>query len=194
VQVAPPPLPLLVVVALGLSLSAPAAHPTKTSRAARRRITLENSIGLAAPSTPFSWPVWPHDATSEARRCAMQTHSPSLSMVRAEQIPARSDRSEAQTLHFPSSLMRDLEAVSQSIGHSIHWCLAAAWRIAESTDDELLSYTGDRRMLRGPKEAVRVELSLSTWRHLTAEAEHLDRSKSWLLQRAWLLARDHIHV
>ena len=124
----------------------------------------------------------------------MQSHSPSLSMVRAERIPARSDRSEAQTLHFPSSLMRDLEAVSRSIGRSIHWCLAAAWRIAESTDDELLSYAGDRRMLRGPKEAFRVELSLSTWRHLTAEAEYLDRSKSWLLQRAWLLARDRIHV
>jgi hypothetical protein len=122
----------------------------------------------------------------------MQTDTQNLSMVRAELIPARADHSEAQTLHFPRSLARDLEQVARRVGRSTDWCLSTAWRIAESADDEMLSYLGDRRMLRGEKKPLRVELPLSTWRHLTAEAEYLDRSKSWLLQRAWVLARDRV--
>jgi hypothetical protein len=122
----------------------------------------------------------------------MQTSCQGLSTVRAEQIPAFSDQTERQMLHFPALLARDIESVAKRLGRSIHWCLAAAWRIAESSDDALLSYAGDHRMLRGTKRSLAVELPLLTWRHLTAEAEYLDRSKSWLLQRAWVLARDRL--
>ena len=114
--------------------------------------------------------------------------NPPVTRVRAELIPALENRTEAQTLHFPAPLLRDLERHAKRVGKSVDWCLDEAWRIAEQSDKlEAVRHT---RLLGGRRTKQRVELPIRVWRHVTAEAEHLDRSKSWLMQRAWLVARN----
>lgn len=37
-----------------------------------------------------------------------------------------------------------------------------------------------------------IYIDADTWRQLESEAKRLDRSVSWLLMRAWLIARDRV--
>lgn len=116
--------------------------------------------------------------------------NPPVTGVRASKIPALDDTTEAQMLHFPSHLLRDLERHAKRIGKSVDWCLDEAWRIAEQS--ARLEAVKNARLLGGRATRQRVELPIRVWRHVTAEAEHLDRSKSWLMQRAWLIARKKV--
>lgn len=114
-----------------------------------------------------------------------------MSTVRAERIPPRADERDTQTLHFPAVLLADVQATAGRLRRSVSWCLHTAWCVAAAE----LECTGgieevrDSALLGGDMARHRVELPLLTWRHLTEESERLDRSKSWLLQRAWLIAR-----
>ena len=97
----------------------------------------------------------------------------------------------AQRLHFPTPMLREMEKWSEKLGQSVSWCARMAWSIAacdleeEGQFDELSGH----RLLKGKKHPERIELPLTCWFDLTLECERLDRSKSWMLQRAWLIAR-----
>jgi hypothetical protein len=99
-----------------------------------------------------------------------------------------------QVLHFPAALLADIEDKAAQLGRSIDWCLHTAWCVAaaELECHGAIDRVGDTELLSGKAVPHEVELPLLTWRHLTEEAERLDRSKSWLLQRAWLIARPRL--
>ena len=100
----------------------------------------------------------------------------------------------AQVLHFPIPMIRDMETYAAKVDKSVSWCIRMAWSIAcaELADGSSHAKVQADRMLRGDKQRLRVELPLSTWFHVVLEAERLDRSRSWLLQRAWMLARPRL--
>jgi hypothetical protein len=118
----------------------------------------------------------------------------SISAVRASRIPARTDASDVQVLHFPKALLDDIRDKAEQLGRSTDWCLHTAWCVAaaELECHGAIDRVSDVELLAGKMAKLEVELPLLTWRHLTEEAERLDRSKSWLLQRAWLIARPRL--
>jgi uncharacterized small protein (TIGR04563 family) len=118
------------------------------------------------------------------------------SRVRAERIPARGDETDAQVLHVPEAMLRDIEDQAQSLGRDVDWCVNTAWciAVAEFEANGGVDVADSENIMRGRKRRIRVVLSLLTWRHITQEAERLDRSKSWMLQRAWLIARTRLPV
>ena len=116
------------------------------------------------------------------------------SAVRAEAIPAREDETDAQVIHLPEAMLAEIEARADELGRSIDWCVSTAWCVAaadfETHGGADVADLGS--LLGGKMKRRRVELALLTWRHITQEAERLDRSKSWMLQRAWLIARERL--
>ena len=111
--------------------------------------------------------------------------------VRSERIPPNHDQEAAQTVHLPASTANELERLAAELERGIGWCLWMAWCLA--TVD--VGHDGLERLCDEPVPpeemvAVRVAMPLGTWRHVTRTAEELDRSKSWLLARAWARARD----
>lgn len=109
--------------------------------------------------------------------------------VRADMIPARFDISAAQMLHLPEAVLADVQRYADELERPIGWCLWMAWCIASLSNDELAAQLEEMPLAVGTKRAAEVVMPLGTWRHVTRQAERLDRSKSWLLTRAWLLAR-----
>ncbi len=109
--------------------------------------------------------------------------------VRADMIPARFDLSAAQTLHLPEDVLADVQRYADELERPIGWCLWMAWCIASLSNDDLAGQLAEIPRAVGPKRAAEVVMPLGTWRHVTRQAERLDRSKSWLLARAWCLAR-----
>ncbi len=98
--------------------------------------------------------------------------------------------SASRSLFLPTPLLRDVERYAQRLNRSESWCLRMAWCLASSADtgaDE--TSAASARLLKGRKRAVKVTLPLRTWGDLRLESEEKDRSQSWLLQRAWLMAR-----
>lgn len=97
----------------------------------------------------------------------------------------------SQVLHFPTPILRDMEKYATKLDKSASWCVRMCWSIAcgELTEQATLQDLRGHRMLKGRKHPVIIELPLSTWLHIALEAERLDRSRSWLLQRSWLIAR-----
>ncbi|MCA9624475.1 MAG: hypothetical protein KC731_35875 [Myxococcales bacterium] len=112
--------------------------------------------------------------------------------VRADAIPTRMDLSAGQRLHLPEEVLHDVEAFAESLDRSVGWCLWMAWctAVVEAGDAASLAH---EEVPEGERLATEVVMPLGTWRHVTEEAERLDRSKSWLLCRAWLAARDRMH-
>ena len=93
-------------------------------------------------------------------------------------------------------MLRDIEDKAAQLGRDPGWCIHTAWCVA-TADFEAhggCNIGDEAGVLNGKKKPLRVELALLTWRHITQEAERLDRSKSWLLQRAWLIARSRLPV
>lgn len=119
----------------------------------------------------------------------------STTLLRAgAQIAADPHRHGTVTLQIPTPMLRDLERCAERVGQSVSWCLCTAWTIAA----EAIAQDGDgglpreHHLLKGRRRPTSVELPFSTWRTLTLETERLDRSRSWLLQRAWLVARPEV--
>jgi len=106
-------------------------------------------------------------------------------------ITLTATRSAGQTLHFPTPMLRDIEKQARRLDQGVGHCLRLAWNLAttEIGDEETQRELGQNRLLKGRKRPQRVELPLITWHDVTVEAERQDRSRSWILQRAWLLAR-----
>ena len=113
--------------------------------------------------------------------------------VRSDAIPERMDLSAGQTLHFPTPVLEEVRVFASGIDRSVGWCLWMAWCLAVLEDAEGASPLVTTDLPDGDKEAEQVTMPLGTWRHLTREAERLDRSKSWLLARAWVAARPRMN-
>jgi hypothetical protein len=109
----------------------------------------------------------------------------------AYRIPPRSDISATQTVYLPTPVLRDVEKLAARMGQSVGWCIRMAWCIACNELDDGRAQLAARisRLSRGRKRSVAVELPLSTWHGVTLECERLDRSRSWLIARAWIIAR-----
>ena len=110
--------------------------------------------------------------------------------VRSERIAPNHDQEAEQTVHLPASTAAELAQHAAELERGVGWCLWMAWCLA--TVD--VGHDGLERLCHEqvPQEsmtAVRVAMPLGTWRHVTRTAEDLDRSKSWLLARAWARAR-----
>ncbi len=116
------------------------------------------------------------------------------SAQRAEAIPARDDETEAQVIHLPAAMIAEMEACAEDLGRSVDWCVSTAWCVATADfeRDGGTRASDEGGLLGGKMSRRRIALPLLTWRHITQEAERLDRSKSWLLQRAWLIARGRL--
>jgi predicted transcriptional regulator len=111
-------------------------------------------------------------------------------VVRSDRISERFDQTAGQTLHFPKAIIDDVQQFAERLDRSVGWCMWMAWCLASlRMDEETLAELQQDERLVGPKQAERIELPLGTWRHLTRQAERLDRSKSWLVARAWIIAR-----
>lgn len=111
-------------------------------------------------------------------------------IVRSDQIPERFDVTAGQTMFLPEPVLTDLRAYAERLDRSVGWCLWMAWcMVSLEMGEAVLANMASDPMLDGAKHVAEVDLPLGTWRHLTRMAERLDRSKSWLLARAWLLAR-----
>ncbi len=97
-----------------------------------------------------------------------------------------------QAVFVPTPLLRDMQKYAARHHQNTSWCVRMAWCLAADCNGALVKAghgpTG-KRLLRGRKNLVPLELPFATWRNITVEAEKLDRSKSWLVQRAWLVAR-----
>ena len=100
-------------------------------------------------------------------------------------------RSAGQTLHFPTPMLRDIEKQARRLDQGVGHCLRLAWNLAspEIANGDQQRTLRTSPLLRGRKRPQRVELPLITWHDVTVEAEQQDRSRSWILQRAWLMAR-----
>ena len=101
------------------------------------------------------------------------------------------NRTASQVLHFPTPMLADIRRYADHVDQPLSWCIRTAWSIAcadigNQGQNESIK---ESPLLGGAKRRQRVELPLSIWRHLTFEAERLDRSRSWMLQRAWLIGR-----
>jgi len=114
-------------------------------------------------------------------------------IVRADEIPARMDLSAGQQLHFPASVLAEARRYAATIDRSVGWCLWMAWCLAVLEEPDGAAALDGVEVPEGDKEAESVVMPLGTWRHVTKEAERLDRSKSWLLSRAWIAARPRMN-
>lgn len=94
-------------------------------------------------------------------------------------------------LHFPTSMLREIEREAIRRGKSISDCLGQAWGASRQHLQALTSDTptGGGRLITEPKKAQRAELTASVWREVDRQAWRLDRSKSWVFQQAWLAAK-----
>ncbi len=119
------------------------------------------------------------------------SHQPALGSHR---ILPRADVSAAQVLHVPTPMLREMEKHARQLGRDVSFCARMAWSIgcAEVGDPQTDELARTSRLMTGRKRPVHITVPMSTWLHLTIEAERLDRSRSWLLQRAWLVARARI--
>ncbi len=99
-----------------------------------------------------------------------------------------------QVLHVPTPMLRDMEKCGRRLSRDVSYAVRMGWSIgcAEVADPELDEIAKASRLMAGRKRPVAIALPMSTWLHLTMEAERRDRSKSWLVQRAWLAARRQI--
>ncbi len=115
----------------------------------------------------------------------------SQAVLGSHNIEAHTDVSAAQTLHIPTPMLREMEKYAARLNRNVSWCARMAWSIAcaDIGDDRAHQSAKGSRLLSGRKRPTVIELPLSTWLHLTLEAERLDRSRSWMVQRAWLMAR-----
>lgn len=93
------------------------------------------------------------------------------------------------SLHFPGAMLRDMRQCADNLERDLSWCLRMAWSIACGEIADRHGQVSGQRMLKGRKLATRIDLPVSTWLHIALEAECLDRSHAWMLQRAWVIAR-----
>ncbi len=132
-----------------------------------------------------SWP--PEQNVMEAQPTA-PPHPPSSRWLIGQQ------GSQTHVVHLPTPLLADLEQHAQRLGKQVSWCLRMAWNLAspQLSDPHALRSVALDPLLEGPKQVHTVSLPVAAWLQVALEAERLDRSRSWLLQRVWLLARPRI--
>ena len=112
-----------------------------------------------------------------------------LDAARASHLLSSSSEPAWQIVQLPRPILRDLERHAERLGQSMSWCLRMAWSLAGDLE---VPPTAPKRLRGGRHQAVRVVLPMATWRAIAATAESLDRSRSWLLARAWLASRGRV--
>ena len=100
----------------------------------------------------------------------------------------------SQVIHVPHPMLHEIEVFANSVERSVSACIEQAWLLAGKQAGTQTTHETARLspLTEGVSRTVSIELSMSTWLELTLEAERLDRSRSWLLRRAWLAARRRI--
>jgi uncharacterized small protein (TIGR04563 family) len=119
-----------------------------------------------------------------------------------------SDKVE-QALYFPESMLDRISQVAAKLDVSWSWCAQRAWKLSHApistfpapkpgSDERPSSPALDaatvryRRYFDSPKRKQTLFFPQAMLDEITAEATRLDRSKSWLIQYAWVLAEDEI--
>ena len=110
-----------------------------------------------------------------------------LDAARASQHLVPSVEPAWQIVQLSTPILRDLEQCAARLDQSVSWCLRMAWSLAGDLEVEPAA---PKRLRGGRHRPVRIVMPMTTWRAIAATAESLDRSRSWLLARAWLAARD----
>jgi len=94
-----------------------------------------------------------------------------------------------QTLYFPEAMLADIQTEALRLDTSLSWIVQQAWDIAgtriEQDLDEAAAFGGEKRMqsIFFPEEMLAM---------IQSEAQRLDRSLSWVVQRAYRHARAEI--
>jgi uncharacterized small protein (TIGR04563 family) len=103
----------------------------------------------------------------------------------------------ALTLHLPDTVLADMEAEASAAGRRLSWSIERAWLISRDVlraeapgtgygdECESLNEQGDLQ----PHTARKIFFAPETMAELRSEADRRDGSVSWLVQRAWRLAR-----
>jgi uncharacterized small protein (TIGR04563 family) len=109
-----------------------------------------------------------------------------------------------QSIYWPALMLTDIKGQANRLNNSLFWATERAWSLGRA---RLLALTDATQadhpkggafqlnateLLDGPKYKQTLDFPFAMWRELTELAERLKRSTSWVLQRAWLLARPEI--
>ncbi len=131
--------------------------------------------------------VWSVERKAMEIQLSHTPHPPSSQWLRGQH------GTQSHLVHFPTPMLRDLDRHAQQLGKGVSWCLRMAWNMAADQLGEVraLQRLAGHQLLAGKKTTRLIELPVALWLSVALEAERLDRSRSWLLQRAWLLARSH---
>lgn len=102
-----------------------------------------------------------------------------------------SDPAVPQVLHFPTPMLREIEREANRRGQTMSDCILEAWVVASLDIGKLRSSTptATDTLLAGRRAPHKTELPSVVWRDIDRQAWRLDRSKSWILQQAWVAAR-----
>ena len=92
-------------------------------------------------------------------------------------------------VHVPTPMLRDMQKQAQRLDRSVSWCVRMAWNMAAADIRSWSAHdpTPQSRLLKGRKRSESMTMPPTTWSELTVEAARLDRSRSWLVQQAWLV-------
>ena len=103
-------------------------------------------------------------------------------------------RAGRSVVHVPTPMLRDMQKQAKRLDQSVSWCVRMAWNMASPDIRRWSAHdpTPQSRLLRGRKRAEAMSMPSNMWFELSREAARLDRSRSWLVQQAWLLARPEL--
>lgn len=99
-------------------------------------------------------------------------------------------------VHVPTPMLRDMQKQAERLDRSVSWCVRMAWDMAAKDMRAWSAHepTPQSRLLRGRRRPESMSLPSATWCELSEEAARLDRSRSWVVQQAWLVARSQLLV
>ena len=103
-----------------------------------------------------------------------------------------------QALYWPESMLEDIRTQAVRLDRSLSWCAQRAWvlggprlralePLADDPDAEAIYDAHFAKSADHRKQTLFFPIDMVN--AIQAEAARLDRSKSWLVQRAWCLAR-----
>jgi uncharacterized small protein (TIGR04563 family) len=104
-----------------------------------------------------------------------------------------------QALWYPSVMLEEMQSVAETAGHSVAWVVDQTWSRAKAEVAKLdgsapwrAEKVFDAHYADSDKVKHMLALPASMMDEVKAEAARLDRSMSWLVARAWCVARDQL--
>jgi uncharacterized small protein (TIGR04563 family) len=106
------------------------------------------------------------------------------------------------TLYFPVEMIEEMTRESERLDRSVSWCLLSIWKhvrddfraVPDEEDHPRAEQLFEERYHAGDKAPATVYFNEVLYQELVAEAGRLDRSISWLMQRAWCIGHEHLAV